>query len=116
MIENMKGLNFDAKLAMKECLHKFDQFEWEKFGEYSSYPVKEPIPCYTRCFVEKLQLFNHRLRKWNINRMREQMGFPDENADTSVCRAMSYRRSRNSCAWIYREYVCYLMSGVVTSF
>lgn len=106
----MPGLNADAKLAMKDCLHKFDQFEWQKFGEYSSYPVKEPIPCYTRCFVEKLQLFNHRLRQWNTASMLEKLGFPEENANISGCLAMGRRRTRNSCAWMYREFVCFLMS------
>ena len=108
----MPDICADAKLAMKACLNKFDKNEWQYFGEYKNYPVKEPIPCYTRCFVEKLQLFNHRLRKWNIVKMREQFGYPQENANISGCIAMGTKRTRNSCAWMYREFLCFFMSSI----
>lgn len=112
----MNNLNMDAKLVMKECLHKFDRYEWQRFGEYARFPVREPIPCFTRCFVEKLQLFNHRLLKWDTAGMETKLSLSLDNANTNACVAMEEKRNRNSCAWMYREFTCYVMSTMPTEY
>lgn len=105
----------DAKLAMKDCLHKFDRYEWQRFSDYSHFPVREPIPCYTRCFVEKLQLFNRRSNKWDVGSMNTKLGVPAENANIDACLAMGKMRNRNICAWLYREFTCFIMAKQTNS-
>ncbi|XP_073816410.1 odorant-binding protein 83cd [Musca autumnalis] len=111
VIDGMDNIDMDAKLAMKDCLHKFDRSEWQVFGDYSRFPVKEPIPCYTRCFLEKLQLFNHRLHTWDIRGLNTKLNLSVENANTSACEAMAMKRNRNICGWMYKEFTCYAMAA-----
>ncbi|XP_075170499.1 odorant-binding protein 83cd [Haematobia irritans] len=112
VIDGMDNLNIDAKLAMKDCLHQFDRYDWQRFGEYPRFPVVEPIPCYTRCFVEKLKLFNHRLQKWNFSGLNTKLSIPLDNVNTEHCMALSKARNRNNCAWMYREFTCLVMATI----
>ncbi|KAL9892226.1 odorant-binding protein 83cd [Glossina fuscipes fuscipes] len=111
LIDNIEDISMEAKQAMKECLHKFNSDEWHYLGDYIRFPVQEPIPCYTRCYVYKMQLYDHRLRKWNIEAMQRLLGVPPEQANIERCLSLSKRRNNNNmCAWIYKEMTCFSLS------
>ncbi|XP_030370044.1 uncharacterized protein LOC115620775 [Scaptodrosophila lebanonensis] len=107
LIANMPNITDTAKSAMKECLLEIDQAEWKRISEFSQFPVQEPIPCYTRCFINKLQLFNERNRRWRLEDMRRELAVPLPNANVRGCHRL---RARNPCLTVYHQFTCYVMA------
>ncbi|XP_020713668.1 uncharacterized protein LOC101459207 [Ceratitis capitata] len=105
LIESMKNVSTEAKTAMKDCLHRYDRYEWEHMKDYAANPVREPIPCFTKCFVEHLQVFNQKTRQWNIPLLRAKLGVPAVGADIKHC--LERRRNRNVCGWMYQDFTCF---------
>ncbi|XP_014090560.3 uncharacterized protein [Bactrocera oleae] len=95
LIESMKNVSIEAKTAMKDCLHRFDQYEWERVKDYSKNPVREPIPCFTKCFIDRLQLYSQQSRQWNIPALTAKLGVPATGANIQHC--LKQRRKRNAC-------------------
>uniref|UniRef100_A0A1A9WTU3 Odorant-binding protein 83cd n=1 Tax=Glossina brevipalpis TaxID=37001 RepID=A0A1A9WTU3_9MUSC len=110
LIDNIANITREAKHVMKECLHKFNTDDWQYLSSYTRFPVQEPIPCYTRCFVSKMQLYNYRLKNWNIAAMQRLLGVPAEHANIENCLALSKRRNNFMCAWIYKEMTCFSLA------
>ncbi|XP_020817498.1 uncharacterized protein LOC110191094 [Drosophila serrata] len=107
VIESMPNLTKAAKDAMKDCLQVVDQDEWSSFSAFSGFPVIEPIPCYTRCFLDKLGVFDQKLRRWRIPAMQQKLGVPAKGAHYGACHQ---RRGRNPCATYYQQFTCYVLA------
>ncbi|KAM8705261.1 hypothetical protein ACLKA7_009683 [Drosophila subpalustris] len=107
LIENMQNATRAAKSVMKECLQQTDQVEWNRLGDYARFPVTEPIPCFTRCFISQMQLFDERTRRWRVPAMRQALGVPLVGAHVADC---AKRRGRNPCSTIYSQFTCFVMA------
>ncbi|XP_017967215.1 uncharacterized protein LOC108659017 [Drosophila navojoa] len=107
LIEKMPNVTRTAKSAMKKCLQQVDQVEWNRMADYAHFPQTEPIPCFTRCFISQMQLFDERTRRWRIPAMRQSLGVPLPGAHISNC---TQRRSRNPCATIYQQFNCFVVA------
>ncbi|XP_064550147.1 uncharacterized protein Obp83cd [Drosophila montana] len=107
LIENMPNATRVAKSAMKECLQQVDQVEWNRIADYAQFPPTEPIPCFTRCFISQLQLFDERTRRWRLPAMRQVLGVPLVGAHVAGC---AQRRGRNPCATFYQQFTCFVVA------
>lgn len=105
----MKNVSTEAKTAMKDCLHRFDQYEWERIKDYAKNPVREPIPCFTKCFIDRLQLYSQQTRQWNIPALTAKLGVPAAGANIQHC--LKQRRNRNACVWTYQEFTCFVLAN-----
>lgn len=103
----MQNTTRAAKSAMKECLLQQDQVEWNRIGEYARFPVTEPIPCFTRCFISKLELFDERTRRWRLPAMRQALGVPQPRARIGGC---AQKRANNACETTYKQFTCFVMA------
>ncbi|XP_053945038.1 uncharacterized protein LOC128854737 [Anastrepha ludens] len=110
LIESIQNISSEAKTAMKGCLHRFDQYEWERIKDYTKNPVREPIPCFTKCFVDRLQVYDAKTRRWDIPALRTKLGVPAVEANIQHC--LERRRNRNSCVWMYQEFTCFGLAHV----
>ncbi|XP_062124546.1 uncharacterized protein LOC133837707 isoform X1 [Drosophila sulfurigaster albostrigata] len=107
LIENMQNATRAAKSAMKECLQQVDQVEWNRISDYARFPVTEPIPCFTRCFISRLELFDERTHRWRVPAMRRVLGVPALGAHVAGC---AQRRGRNPCATMYQQFTCFVLA------
>ncbi|EDV90731.1 uncharacterized protein LOC6569844 [Drosophila grimshawi] len=107
LIDNLPNITDAAKSAMKECLQKTDRVLWDRFGDYSRFPVTEPIPCFTHCFIGKLELFDKHKNRWRLPAMRQMLGVPGVGAKVSSC---PRRRARNPCAAAYQQFTCFVLA------
>ncbi|ALC46421.1 Obp83cd [Drosophila busckii] len=110
LIESMPNATRAAKSVMKQCLQQVEQEQWSRLADYAKFPVVEPIPCYTRCFISQLQLFDERTRRWRLPAMRQSLGVPQPAAPVSGC---AKRRGRNPCANFYEQFTCFVMAAKV---
>ncbi|XP_037729922.1 uncharacterized protein LOC119560520 [Drosophila subpulchrella] len=108
VIDNMANISLSAKSAMKECLQDVDQAKWKSFAAYGDYPVNEPIPCYTRCFLDKLHLFDQKTRLWKVGAMRQHLGVPAKGA---VIRSCHLQRGKDRCATYYKQFTCHALAA-----
>lgn len=109
-IESLPGLDTEVKSTMKECLHRFDQYEWTRLPEFSKLPMREPIPCFTKCVADRLQLFNERTKQWNTEKIQMKLGLElptDDHKQMQYCQTSNRRRSRNVCSWMFKEMNCF---------
>ncbi|SPP80226.1 uncharacterized protein LOC117582838 [Drosophila guanche] len=106
-IESMPNISESTKTAMKDCLQLVHRDEWSRFQAYPDFPVNEPIPCFTRCFISKLHLFDERTRRWQLPTMRRHLAVPAQGAQVAACHQ---RRGRNQCSTIYQQFTCYVMA------
>ncbi|XP_050744481.1 uncharacterized protein LOC108027277 isoform X2 [Drosophila biarmipes] len=107
VIDNMANISLSAKTAMKECLQNVDQAKWKRFAAYGEYPVIEPIPCYTRCFLDKLHLFDQQTRLWKVGAMRQHLGVPARGASIRSCHL---QRGKDRCATYYKQFTCHALA------
>ncbi|KAH8383647.1 hypothetical protein KR009_009826, partial [Drosophila setifemur] len=107
VIEGMTNLSPAAKNAMKDCLQQFDEVEWSRFQAFGNFPVVEPIPCFTQCFLDKLNLFDHRTRRWRLPGMQQKLGVPAKGAKYGTCHRQI---GANPCANYYKQFTCYVMA------
>ncbi|XP_017082317.1 uncharacterized protein LOC108115392 [Drosophila eugracilis] len=108
LIENMASLSQSAKNAMKDCLQDVHLDEWKSFAAFAHYPVREPIPCFTRCFIDKLHIFEEKTRLWKLGLMREHLGVPPKAARIRTCHQ---QRDKDRCATYYKQFTCYAIAG-----
>ncbi|KAH8344099.1 hypothetical protein KR084_004497, partial [Drosophila pseudotakahashii] len=106
-IDNMANTSLSAKNAMKECLQHEEQDKWKSFAAYANYPVNEPIPCFSRCFLDKLHLFDERTRLWKVGAMRQHLGVPARGA---VIRSCHLQRGKDRCATYYKQFTCHALA------
>ncbi|XP_017130868.1 uncharacterized protein LOC108148360 [Drosophila elegans] len=107
LIDGMSSISPAAKDAMKDCLQDVHQDEWSSFAEFAQNPVNEPIPCFTRCFVDKLRIFDERTRRWQLKAMKQELGVPANGARILGCHRQS---GRDRCATYYKQFTCYAMA------
>ncbi|KAH8419174.1 hypothetical protein KR222_008055, partial [Zaprionus bogoriensis] len=107
LIENMPNTAPAAKTAMKDCLQEVQQMEWSQLREYARFPVREPIPCFTRCFIHKLELFDERTRRWRLPAMRQLLGVPQPKARVTAC---IYKQGNNPCSTTYQQFTCFVLA------
>ncbi|XP_067627524.1 uncharacterized protein Obp83cd [Eurosta solidaginis] len=105
LIESMANVSTQAKMVMRDCLHLFDQYQWERMKEYKKKPVREPIPCFTKCFIHRLKVYHQQKLQWNIPALRTHLGVPKAEANIQHCFAL--RRNGDICAWMYQEFTCF---------
>ncbi|XP_017046667.1 uncharacterized protein LOC108091809 [Drosophila ficusphila] len=104
LIDSMPNVSTAAKSAMKDCLQVVDQDEWPSFASFADYPVREPIPCFTRCFLDKLHIFDERTRRWQLEAMKQHLGVPATGAHIRGCHRQS---GRDRCATYYKQFTCF---------
>ncbi|KAH8341747.1 hypothetical protein KR074_000252, partial [Drosophila pseudoananassae] len=107
LIEAMTNLAPIAKEAMKDCLQEVNLQEWDRFPAFAGSPVSEPIPCFTRCFLDKLGLFDQKTRRWQVPAMQQLLGVPALGAPYGMCHR---HRGRNICQNYYKQFTCYAMA------
>ncbi|XP_068157005.1 uncharacterized protein Obp83cd [Drosophila tropicalis] len=107
-IEKLPNVTERAKTVMKECLQQIDESERHRINDYQKFSVVEPIPCYTRCFIAKLRLFDEKTRRWQLAAMRRELGIPLLGAHVNGC---NQRRGRNPCSTTYQQFTCYVMAN-----
>ncbi|XP_017493802.1 PREDICTED: uncharacterized protein LOC108381917 [Rhagoletis zephyria] len=108
LIESMQNISTEAKTVMKECLHRFDQYEWEHLKDYSKNPVREPIDCFTKCFIERLQVYKASTHRWDIQALRTKLGVPAAEANIQHC--LRRRHRGNACVWMYQDFICFALA------
>ncbi|EDV47987.1 uncharacterized protein LOC6552801 [Drosophila erecta] len=107
LIENMPNISPSAKSAMKDCLQIVHLDEWKKFVLFADYPVNEPIPCFTRCFVDKLHIFEEKTRLWKLEAMKQHLGVPAKGVRVGNCHR---QRGKDRCATYYKQFTCYTLA------
>ncbi|XP_044312791.1 uncharacterized protein LOC108050652 isoform X1 [Drosophila rhopaloa] len=107
VIDSMANVTLTAKNAMKECLQDVHRNDWSRFAAYANYPVNEPIPCFSHCFLSKLHIFDERTRRWQLRTMKQQLGVPAKGARISGCHRQS---GKDRCATYYKQFTCYAMA------
>ncbi|XP_043653434.1 uncharacterized protein LOC122620166 [Drosophila teissieri] len=107
IIDNMPNISPSAKNSMKDCLQDVHQDEWKSFAVFADYPVNEPIPCFTRCFVDKLHIFEEKTRLWKLEAMKQNLGIPAKGARIRSCHR---QRGKDRCSTYYKQFTCYAMA------
>ncbi|EDW55052.1 uncharacterized protein LOC6614061 [Drosophila sechellia] len=107
VIDNMPNISPSAKNAMKDCLQDVHQDEWKSFDAFAYNPVNEPIPCFTRCFVDKLHIFEEKTRLWKLEAMKRNLGIPAKGSRIRTCHR---QRGKDRCATYYKQFTCYAMA------
>ncbi|KAH8295213.1 hypothetical protein KR018_008789, partial [Drosophila ironensis] len=108
LIETMTNLTFAARNAMKDCLQEVDLSEWSRFKAFASFPAIEPIPCFTRCFLDKLGLFNQKTRRWLLPGMQQKLGVPAKGSRYGLCHR---HRGPNICSTYYKQFTCFVLAN-----
>lgn len=109
-LESLKNISTEARSAMKKCLTIYPEQERRLLKMYSRYPVQEPIRCYTRCFVDKLRLFDYHFRQWNMAALHHHLDIPAPHANVEHCGSLIPYRQQEPCEWLYTEFTCFSLA------
>ncbi|KAL7729414.1 hypothetical protein ACLKA6_008977 [Drosophila palustris] len=78
--------------------------------QYSKLTAKESIPCLFQCFADALHFYDD-AGNWQLMNWQQAFGpsRQDQQPNYSGCRLSQEKRSlsRNKCAWMYEEYLCW---------